>query len=86
MVTKVGHGPLGALCPGALDQSVLFQGVAGRQRAGPGDSTQLPNWMQVTCTLIILLEGIVFSYSHQFQATLECQDLEIGHDVTKMLR
>ena len=48
MVTKVGHGPHGALCPGALDQSVLFQGVAGRQRAGPGDSAQLPNWMQVT--------------------------------------
>ena len=52
MVTKVGHGPHGALCPGALDQSVLFQGVAGRRRAGPGDSSQLPNWMQVTRTLI----------------------------------
>ena len=52
MVFKVGHGPHGALCPEALDQSVLFQGVAGRRRAGPSDSSQLSNWMQVTWTII----------------------------------
>ena len=53
----------GARCPGALDQSVLFQGEAGRHRPGPGDSPQLPDWVQV-CQCVICRS--LSSYFHVF--------------------